>query len=407
MAHRRIFHIDLDAFFVAVERTLDPSLEGVPVAVGGEAGSRGVVACASYEARTYRLHAGMPLKTAQRLCPHAIYLSGKYAHYLEVSRRFHAILGEYTPWVEPLGMDEAYMDMTGFESLYGDPAAVARTIKDRIRRELRVTASVGIASARVTAKVASDYGKPDGLVEVPPGQDAAFLAPLPVREIPGIGQKVEGALKQRLGIVTVAELAAVDPLTLRCIFGVYGDQLHRWATGQGEDSVASEMAAAKSISRSTTFAEDCRDRGFILSTLRYLGERVAAALRNEEKRARCVTVTVRYADFHTISRSRRVKQPVGSDEAIFRLGTSLLEEPLKDPRAVRLIGIGVSELVPGTQLPLMADEPEREESLADALDAVRRKYGYTALQTGRTFQLRGTFPSDERGYVLKTPSLSR
>ena len=407
MTHRRIFHIDLDAFFVAVERALDPSLEGVPVAVGGEAGSRGVVACASYEARTYGLHAGMPLKTAQRLCPHAIYLSGKYAHYLEVSQRFHAILGEYTPWVEPLGMDEAYMDMTGFESLYGAPSEVAHTIKERVRRELRITASVGIASARVTAKVASDYGKPDGLVEVPPGQDAAFLAPLPVRDVPGIGAKVEGALKQRLGIATVAELAAVDPLTLRRIFGVYGDQLHRWATGQGGDSVASELAAAKSIRRSTTFAKDSRDRGFILSTLRYLGERVAAGLRHEEKRAGCVTATVRYADFHTISRSRRVKQPVESDEAIFRLGTSLLEEPLKDPRAVRLIGIGLSELAPSTQLPLMADEPERKESLADALDAVRRKYGYTALQTGRTFQLRGAFPSDERGYILKTPSLSR
>ncbi len=407
MAHRRIFHIDLDAFFVAVERALDPSLEGVPVVVGGEAGSRGVVTCASYEARAYGLHAGMPLKSAQRLCPHAIYLSGKYAHYLEVSRRFHAILGEYTPWMEPLGMDEAYMDMTGFESLYGAPADVARTIKERIRRELRVTASVGIASARVTAKVASDYGKPDGLVEVPPGQDADFLAPLPVREIPGIGGKVEGALKQRLGIATVAELAAVDPLTLRRIFGVYGDQFHRSATGQGDDSVASEMAAVKSISRSTTFARDSRDRGLILGTLRYLGERVAAALRHEEKRAGCVTVTIRYADFHTISRSRRVKRPVESDEAIFRLSASLMEEPLKDRRAVRLIGIGVSELVSGGQLPLMADEPEREESLADALDTVRRKYGYTALQTGRTFQLRGAFPSDERGYILKTPSLSR
>ena len=407
MAHRRIFHIDLDAFFVAVERALDPSLEGMPVAVGGEAGSRGVVTCASYEARAYGLHAGMPLKTAQRLCPDAIYLSGRYAHYLEVSRQFHAILGEYTPWMEPLGMDEAYMDMTGFESLYGAPAGVAGTIKERIRRELRVTASVGIASARVTAKVASDYGKPDGLVEVPLGQDADFLAPLPVRDVPGIGEKVEGALKQRLGIATVAELAAADPFTLRRIFGVYGDQLHRWAIGQGEDSVASEMAAVKSISRSTTFAEDSRDRGFILSTLRYLEERVAAALRHEEKSAGCVTVTIRYADFHTISRSRRVKQPVESDEAIFRLGTSLLEEPLKDSRAVRLVGIGVSELVSGGQLPLMADEPEREENLADALDAVRRKYGYTALQTGRTFQLRGAFPSDERGYILKTPSLSR
>ena len=404
---RRIFHVDLDAFFVAVERALDPSLKGIPVAVGGEVGSRGVVACASYEARAYGLHAGMPLKTAQRLCPHAVYLSGKYSHYLEVSQRFHALLGEYTPWMEPMGMDEAYLDMTGFESLYGPPATVARTIKERIRSELRITASVGIASAKVTAKVASDFRKPDGLVEVPPGQDAAFLAPLPLRDLPGIGEKVEQRLKERLGIATVGELAAVPPLTLRRIFGGWGDLLHRWATGVGHAPVEHMLPAPKSISRSTTFAEDSRDQGFILNTLRYLGERVAAALRHEEKRAGCVTITVRYADFHTISRSRRLKQPVESDEAIFRLGAFLMQEPLKDPRAVRLIGIGVADLVPGKQLSLMTDEVERKGNLAHAVDAVRRKHGYMALQTGSTFLLRGAFPSDERGYILKTPSLSR
>ena len=407
MAQTRIFHVDLDAFFVAVERVLDPSLEGIPVAVGGEVGSRGVVACASYEARAYGLHAGMPLKTAQRLCPHAVYLPGKYARYQEVSKRFHEVLGAYTPWVEPLGMDEAYLDMTGFESLYGPPVAVARTIKERIRRELRITASVGIASAKVTAKVASDFEKPDGLVEVPPGQDAAFLAPLPLRELPGVGSKVEERLKQRLGIATIGELAGIPPLTLRRLFGVYGELLHRWASGQGHGSIPTELAAPKSISRSTTFAEDSRDEGFILNTLRYLGERVAAALRREGKRAGCVTVTVRYGDFHTISRSRRLKQPVESDEAIFRLGVSLMKQPLEDPRAVRLIGIGVADLIPGLQLPLIADESEKEVNLARALDAVRRKHGYTALQTGRTFLLRGDFPSDERGYILKTPALSR
>ena len=407
MAQTRIFHVDLDAFFVAVERVLDPSLEGIPVAVGGEVGSRGVVACASYEARAYGLHAGMPLRTAQRLCPHAVYLPGKYARYQEVSKRFHEVLGEYTPWVEPLRMDEAYLDMTGFESLYGPPVAVARTIKERIRRELRITVSVGVASAKVTAKVASDFGKPDGLAEVPPGQDAAFLAPLPLRDLPGVGSKVEERLKQRLGIATIGELAGIPPLTLRRLFGAYGDLLHRWASGQGHGSIATELVPPKSISRSTTFAEDSRDEGFILNTLRYLGERVAAALRGEGKRAGCVTVTVRYADFHTISRSRRLKQLVESDEAIFRLGASLMKQPLEDPRAVRLVGIGVADLVPGQQLPLITDESEREVNLARALDAVRRKHGYTALQTGRTFLLRGDFPSDERGYILKTPSLSR
>ena len=214
-------------------------------------------------------------------------------------------------------------------------------------------------------------------------------------------------MKQRLGIATVGELAAVPPLTLRRIFGAYGDLLYRWANGQGHGLVATELAPPKSISRSTTFAEDSRDKGFILNTQRYLGERVAAALRHEGKRAGCVTVKVRYSDFHTISRSKRLKQPVESDEAIFTLGSTLMEQPLKDPRAVRRIGIGVADLVPGQQIPLITDESEKKGELARALDAVRRKHGYTALQTGRTFLLRGVFSSDERGYILKTPSLSR
>ena len=406
MPPTRIFHVDLDAFFVAVERTLDPSLEGIPVAVCGEAGSRGVVACASYEARAYGLHAGMPLKTAQRLCPHAVYLSGKYARYKEVSQRFHALLEEYSPWVEPLGMDEAYLDMTGFEGLYGPPVTVARAIKERVRRELSLTASVGIASSKVSAKVASDFGKPDGLVDVPPGGEGAFLAPLPLRDLPGVGEKAEETLQQRLGIATVGELGAVSPLMLRRIFGAWGDLLHRWANGQDTAPVAAS-APPKSISRSTTFSQDSGDKGFILRTLRYLGDRVAGELRREGKRAGCVTATVRYADFHTITRSRRLKQPVESDEAIFRLGAVLMEQPLRDARAVRLIGIGVSDLISWHQLPLLAGEPEKKGDLARAVDTVRTKHGYAALQTGRTFLLRGAFPSDERGYILKTPSLSR
>ena len=177
---KRIFHIDLDAFFVAVDWTINPSLIGKPVAVGVEPGSRVVVACASYEARVYGLKAGMPLSQAYRLCPHAIYLVGRYEHYERVSAQFREILGSFSPFLEPLGLDEAFVDMTGFESLYGAPINTAREIKERVRRELQVIASVGIASSKVVAKVASDYGKPDGLVEIPPGDDPRFIAPLPV-----------------------------------------------------------------------------------------------------------------------------------------------------------------------------------------------------------------------------------
>lgn len=404
---RRIFHLDMDAFFVAVERVRDPSLEGKPVAVGGEPGTRGVVACASYEARAYGLHAGMPLKTAYRLCPQAIYLPGRYAHYLETSRRFLGILQEYTPFIEPLGMDEAFLDMTGFDALYGPPSHVAREIKARIRGELGITASAGIASSKVAAKVASDYGKPDGLLEVAPGEDAPFLAPLAVDKLPGVGQKVAAALS-RLGIETVGQLAALPPFTLRRVFGVWGDLLHLWANGKDHAPVTAP-APPKSISRETTFAEDQRDIGFLLATLRYLGERVTAELRREGKRARRVVAKVRYADFHTISRHRTLPAPSDQDDVVFRTGTALLRQAMGERQLpIRLIGIGVADLVDrGTQLPLMEDEAVHQERLCHALDSLRDKYGFTALQTGRTFQLGDTFPSDERGYVLKTPSLSR
>lgn len=404
---RRIFHIDLDAFFVAVERALDPSLEGKPVVVGGLPGSRGVVACASYEARPYGLRAGMPLARAYRLCPHAVFLPGRFHKYQEVSSQFMEILGRYSPFLEPLGLDEAFMDMTGFESLYGSLVALARQIKATVRKELRIVASIGIASSKVAAKVASDYGKPDGLVEVPPGQDAAFLAPLPLRKLPGAGEKT-GQVLQRLGIGTIGELAQVPTVTLRRLFGAYGDMLHLWATGQ-DSSPVSPIPAPKSISRETTFPQDTRDLNFLLATIRYLGERVGAELRSEGKKARCVTVKVRYADFHTITRHHTLREPACHDEAIFQAGAALLGKALEERREkVRLVGIGVADLVEGTQqLSLWEGQAQRLERLCQAVDKVREKYGFTALETGRTLALGQLFPQDRRGYILKTSCLSR
>ena len=408
MGGRRVFHVDLDAFFVAVERALDPSLEGRPVVVGGDPGARGVVACASYEARRYGLRAGMPLRQAQRLCPHAVFLPGRYERYAQVSARFHAILAEYSPLVEPLGLDEAFVEMTGTERLLGPAAQVAREVRERVRRECRVTASIGIAGSKVTAKVASDACKPDGLLEVPPGEDATFLAPLPVGQVPGIGPRTVEELG-RLGVRTVGELARVPPGVLRRRFGVYGVALHRWATGQ-DDTPVRPPEAPKSISRETTFPEDTADRPFLLATLRYLAERVGAEVRQEGMRARCVVVKVRYGDFHTVSRQRALAEPVADNESLYRAGEALLLRALAErPMRVRLIGIGVSSLVAGaTQLALLDGGPWlRHERLAQALDRVRAKYGFAALQTGRTLLLRQHFPEERRGFVLKTPALSR
>lgn len=404
---RRIFHIDLDAFFVAVERARDPSLEGRPVVVGGDPDSRGVVACASYEARPYGLRAGMPLSTARRLCPQAVFLAGHFHHYQEVSERFLELLRGYTPLMEPLGLDEAYLDMTGFQLLYGPPRGVAQAIRARIGQELQVTASIGIASSKVVAKVASDLCKPDGLLEVAAGEEAGFLAPLLVERLPGVGPKASELL-HRQGIGTVGELAQVPAVALRRTFGAWGDLLHLWARGEDHGQV-SLPAPAKSISRETTFPRDTADRPFLLATLCYLVERVGAELREEGKRARCVTVKVRYGDFFTVTRQQSLQEPLCNDRDLFGTGARLLLRALKERRdRVRLIGIGVSGLVGGgEQLPLLESATHRFEQLSRVLDRVRRKYGFTALQTGRTLLLGDHFPVEHRGFILKTPALSR
>ena len=405
---KRIFHIDLDAFFVAVERAHNPSLMGKPVVVGGEAESRGVVTCASYEARPYGLRAGMPLWKAHRLCPHAIFLTGRFHKYKEVSEGFIEILGSFSPFLEPLGLDEAFLDMTGFQSLYGPPADAAREIKTRVHKDLKVIASVGIASSKVAAKVASDYGKPDGLVEIPPGEDASFLSTLPVEQLPGVGAKTGVVLRTVLGVHTVGGLAQVSTPVLRRTFGVWGDLLHLWANGLDPSPVA-PPGPPKSISRETTFIHDTGDRSFLLSTLRYLAERVGAELRQEKKRARGIVVKVRYADFETITRHCTIKVPAADDQTIFEAGAALLIKAIQERNVqLRLIGIGVADLVASTeQLAFFESPQKRAEQLSAVMDKIRSKYGFTSLQTGRTFRLGQQFSSDKRGYILKTACLSR
>ncbi len=404
---KRIFHVDLDAFFVAVERALDPSLEGKPVVVGGEPGARGVVACASYEARAYGLHAGMPMSRAQRLCPHAIYLKGRFARYQETSQRFMAILENYTPFFEPVGIDEAHMDMTGFDGLYGPLAGVAMDIKARVFTELGVTASVGIASSKITAKVASDHCKPNGLLEVSIGGDASFLAPLPIEKLPGVGEKTARTLKE-WRITTIGGLASWPSSALRRLVGAWGDTLHLHARGEDRSPV-SPPTPAKSISRETTFYRDTLDMYFLAGTLRYLSERVGAHLRKEGKVARRVALKLRYGDFQTISRHRTLARPTDDDGDTFRTGLSMMKKALEQRRApVRLIGIGVAELTPrASQLSFLDSRDGKSQNLALAVDAIRGKYGFTAIQRGLTFSLDRYFQVEDRDYLLKTSALSR
>lgn len=400
-------HVDLDAFFVSVEQALNPDLKGKPVVVGGKAGERGVIAAASYEARAFGLHSAMPLKTASRLCPQAIFIQGSHRRYRDVSRQFMAILSGFSPFIEPLGLDEAFLDVTGFESLHGTLRQMAVAIKQRVNGKLGICASVGIAPCKVVAKIASDYSKPDGLVEVLPGTEKAFLAPLPVGRMPGVGKKAEQKLKA-LGISTIGQLAEVPVRVLTGYFGTSGEILHNHARGI-DDRTVEPPGTAKSISRETTFREDTADREFLKSTLRYLGEKVGADLRHQTKRAKTVTVKIRFSDFTTITRSHTLEAASDSNETIYTTGEKLLKKALTpEKRAVRLLGIGVSGLgEPEGQLAMLNTESRRLENLNRTVDGIRDRYGFGAIQTGRTLLLKDLFTENRDGYSLYDPGTSK
>ncbi|MFC1955911.1 DNA polymerase IV [Chloroflexota bacterium] len=388
MAERTIIHIDLDSFFVSVERVFNPELNGKPVVVGGRPDQRGVVATASYEARRFGLHSAMPLVTAIRLCPHAIFIEGNFARYRDFSRRFMAILNDFSPFIEPGGLDEAYLDVTGFESLHGSIRQMATSIKQRIKTELSLTASIGIASCKIVAKVASDYSKPDGLVEVPSGGEREFLAPLTVDKLPGVGKQTVKVLKN-LGIHTIGDLSRMSSHALTDRFGVAGETMRRHANGIDNSQVL-PPGEAKSISRETTFGEDTRDRSFLEATLWTQSEKVGADLRKQGKEAKCVTLKLRYGDFSTITRSHTLPESLSTDREIFDTGTMLLNKALTlERQGVRLIGIGVSHLVePSRQTKLFTPSSRKLEELNKTIDRIRDRYGFGAIQTGRAVMLK-------------------
>ena len=390
MAIRRIIHADLDAFFVSVERVLNPSLVGKPVIVGGHPEGRGVVASASYEARAFGVKSAMPVATARRLCPQAIFIAGNFPNYREASRKFMAILADFSPFLEPGGLDEAYLDATGFESLYGTIYNMAFLIKKRVKSELGLPLSIGIASSKIVAKVASAASKPDGLLEIEAGKEAEFLAPLPAAKLPGVGKKTEAVLNG-FGVKTIGDIAKTPETVLESRLGVYGGHLWRFAGGI-DDRPVEAPGEAKSMSRETTFTVDTLDKDFLSSTLYQLTERVGADLRAHEKLARSVTLKLRYADFNTVTRSLTFKQGIDADQAIFNTGQKLLTQALTaEKQPVRLIGIGVSGLVSGArQINMLDDKAERLALLNRAVDRIRNRYGFDAIQTGRTVEFKET-----------------
>ena len=407
MVKTTIMHIDLDAFFVSVEQALNPELKGKPVVVGGKPDRRGVVAAASYEARAFGLHSAMPLVTAARLCPQAIFIEGNFHRYRDASQKFMAILTDFSPFLEPVSLDEAYLDVTGFESIHGSIHQMAINIRKRVKKELDLCASIGVASCKVVAKIASDLSKPDGLLEVTHGEERSFLAPLPVEKLPGIGKMTQRKLKG-INIDTIGKLSDMPLSALKIHLGASGEVLHRFANGIDNRKVT-PPTAARSISRETTFGEDTLDRPFLEATLRYLSERVGSDLRQRGRQSRCITLKLRYTDFTTITRSRTLPQSTDTDQTIFDTSARLLRGALSsEKQAVRLIGIGVSNLTePGHQLVMLDPSAQRQEKLNKVIDRIRNRYGFTAIQTGRTLLLKDIFPSSGDDYTLQTPSLSR
>ena len=388
MSDRTIIHIDLDSFFVSVERVLNLDLEGKPVVVGGRLGRRGVVATASYEAREYGLHSAMPLVTAVRLCPHAVFIEGNYTQYREYSYKFMAILNDFSPFIEPAGIDEAYLDVTGFQSLHGTVREMAINMKHRIKTELGLSASIGIAGCKIVAKVASDYSKPDGLVEVTAGGERQFLAPLAVDKLPGVGNKTAMVLKN-MGIHTIGELSRMPSHRMKDRFGIAGEAMWRHANGIDKSRVQ-PYGLAKSISRETTFGEDTCDPSFLKAVLWSQCEKVGADLRSKGKEVKCITVKLRYGDFSTLTRSQTLKESVNTDKEIYRTALKLLDKVFTGQRqGVRLLGVGVSNLMePARQISLFTPDNRRLEELNKAIDRIRDRYGFDAIKTGRAVMLK-------------------
>jgi DNA polymerase-4 len=390
-----ILHVDMDAFFVSVELLSRPDLLGLPVVVGGRKDQRGVVTSASYEARRFGIHSAMPLRTAGQLCPHAIFLENRPELYGEWSDRIAGILASYSPVVELASVDEAYLDFTGTERLHGPPLVAADQLLRDIRCSTGLPCSGGLASTRLVAKVASEQAKPQGLVWVPPGVEAAFLAPLDVRKIPGIGKVTEGALNA-LEIHTVGQLAAIPREKLEESFGRWGTALYRKSLGQDSYEFFVD-AEAKSISHNQTFGADTNDRAKLETTLSYLMQKATKRLRDSGLYARTISVTIRYANFRTVTRSKSLPEPTDLDGTILAVAKNLFEKNWDGRAMLRLIGISLESLSADTrQLALLdAEQRTKLERLARTADRLRDRFGFSKLQLGGSLSA-GTKNKDDK-----------
>jgi len=392
-----ILHVDMDAFFVSVELLERPELRGKPVIVGGQPNQRGVVTAASYEARKFGVHSAMPLRTAGRLCPHAVYLDSHHAKYSEWSDRVATILAKFSPIVEMVSIDEAYLDLSGTERLHGPPLAATDNLLRTITRTTGLPCSGGLATTRLVAKVASDQAKPRGLLWVAPGSEARFLAPLSVRKIPGIGAVTERALRA-LSIETVEQLAAQPLEKLEKVFGQWGTALYRKARG-GDSYEFVIDAEPKSISHNHTFGEDTDDTAQLTARLSHLSQKACKRLREAGLATRTLTLTIRYIGFDTYTRAKTLSEPAQLDADIFAVFQNLFHEHRDPRRKIRLLGVSLGGLTHGAkQLDLLSAERRAKlEKLTRATDLLRDRFGFGSVQFGGSLRPGDSEPGDERG----------
>jgi DNA polymerase-4 len=382
---RSIIHLDMDAFFASVEQLDQPAYRGKPVVVGADpqgGKGRGVVAACSYEARPFGIRSALPISQAYRLCPHAVYVRPRMHRYAEMSDRIFAILREYTDLVEPLSIDEAFLDVTASQRLFGPPEEIGRALKRRIRGELGLVASIGLAPNKFLAKIGSDLGKPDGLVSVPPGKEREFLDPLPISRLWGVGPKTEARLT-RLGLQTIGQIARMPVETLGGLLGEAGGELWELANGRDERPVVPEQEA-KSISAEHTFGADTEDRELIRRTLLSLADRVALRLRREGYLTSGVTLKFRDHRFRTLTRAASLAQATDVAEDLFREAWKLVDKIPWQGSRVRLLGIAASRLAPAgeggtSQMALFQPAPDPRRKLARTVDAIRERFGSDAI----------------------------
>lgn len=393
-----ILHVDMDAFYASVEQRDQPELRGQPVIVGG-IGPRGVVSAVSYEARRFGVHSAQPMATAKRLCPQGVFLPVRMSRYAQISRQIREIFFSFTPLVEPLSLDEAFLDVHGCEGLFCPAADLARQIKIRIKEETDLIASVGVAPNKFLAKLASDIGKQDGFVVVPPEQVTAFLTPLPVNRFWGVGAKGEQRLLT-LGIRTIGQLAASPERLLVEHFGEAGRQLWQLAHGQDDRRVVPDREA-KSISTETTFSHDIEDRHWLRACLLEQVDQLASRLRQEGIFARAVELKIRSSEFRTWSRSQVLAEPTYLTEMLWQAAAAMLERSLtREMLPVRLLGVGACRLARtgSVQTGLFdGDLREKQTALDQAIDAIRVQFGTEAIRRGRLVDRQPKKPSQKKG----------